>query len=116
VLSVSARSPAWLAAASTAALAFAGARREIANNTTVGKQFQAGIDTLTGHLHALEATAAAGVLSGFTDAVKALAPLMPAVGRDVAYMSTQLGQIMRSVLPGVVASVPSGESAVPDVR
>jgi hypothetical protein len=90
-------------AAGTAALAFAGARREIANNTTVGKQFQAGIDTLTGHLHALEATAAAGVLSGFTDAVKALAPLMPAVGRDVAYMSTQLGQIMRSVLPGVVA-------------
>jgi hypothetical protein len=90
-------------AAGTAALAFAGARREIANNTTVGKQFQAGIDTLAGHLHALEATAAAGVLSGFTDAVKALAPLMPAVGRDVAYMSTQLGQIMRSVLPGVVA-------------
>ena len=54
----------------TGVLAFKGIQKEMADGTSTGKQYTAGVNTLKGDLDTLERTAAGGVLTGFQSGVK----------------------------------------------
>ncbi len=83
-------------------LAILGIRREMALGTTTGSAYSAGIQVLLGDLHQLEATAAAGVLTGFTTAVSILNAAMPNLNSQVGVFSKMLGTGVDISLRGVL--------------
>ena len=84
---------AFVALGAVGLLAFQGIKKEMAAATPIGKQYAASLGVLKGNLAQLEHTAAGGVLTGFQSAVSRLRPLMPALNRNIAQLSSQLGDI-----------------------
>src|SRR6266498_2122575 len=84
---------AFVALGATGLLAFQGIKKEMAAGTPIGKQYTATVGTLKKNLAELEHTAASGVLTSFQASVSRLQPLMPALNRDTAQLSSQLGDI-----------------------
>src|SRR5215472_11529065 len=91
------------AAAGTAALAFLGLRKAAQQGSLQTTQFGKQLDILQGNLGKLETTAAAGVMPGLTSGLRDVNKLVPEVNRDVGVLSHQLGDIVGSVVPGVIA-------------
>src|SRR6266568_1064473 len=80
-------------AGGVAVLAIKGIQKEMKDGTPIGQAYTANLATLKGNLTELEHTAAGGVLTGFKKSVAQIQPLMPALKRDTALYSSQLGEI-----------------------
>ena len=80
-------------AGGVAVLAIKGIQKEMKDGTPIGQAYTANLATLKGNLTELEHTAAGGVLTGFKKSVAQIQPLMPALNRDTALYSSQLGEI-----------------------
>jgi hypothetical protein len=90
-------------AGGAAVLAVKGIEKEMKAGTPIGQAYTANIAKLKGNLSELEHTAAAGVLTGFQKSVTAVQPLMPALNRDIAIYSHQLGDIAGNTGVGLVS-------------
>lgn len=86
-------------------LAFKGIQAEMKAGTALGKQYQAGITTLTADLHNTEHLAAGGLLSGFQSGVTTLNRSMPTFNLLVGTASHQLGDLASHALHGVVGGL-----------
>lgn len=82
-------------------LAVVGVKNALKNGSEAGVEFQNGIDTLMGDLDLLAATAAGGILDGFSGAVSDLQGQMPELQNDVGALSTILGGTMRAGADGI---------------
>jgi hypothetical protein len=86
-----------------ALLAIKGIQKELTSGTGVNKQYSGSLQTIKTDIGHLETVAAAGVLKSFNGAIAALHNQMPAVTRDVALMSSQLGQVVGHTAPALVS-------------
>lgn len=82
-------------------LAMLGIKDAIKAGTVEGQKFQGGINTLTGNLDQLEATAATGIMKPFLRVVDDLQPKMPAINTGIASLSDTLGRVMVPAADGV---------------
>jgi hypothetical protein len=83
-------------------LAVLGIKNAMAEGTSVGVTYSAGLQALKGDLDQLEQTAASGVLSAFQTAVAQINQAMPGLNGEIGQFSNQLGTVGGSVLQGVL--------------
>jgi hypothetical protein len=93
----------FAAAGAVAVVGILGIKDEMKNGTVIGKQYTAGVATMNVEFVKLKQLAAAGMLSGFQASIKALQPMFPALNRDVALFSSQLGTVAGHVAPSLVS-------------
>jgi hypothetical protein len=93
----------FVAAAGVAVVGIMGIKDEMKRGTQIGLQYKAGIATLNTEFVKMKQIAAAGLLGGFQASIKALQPMFPALNRDVALFSSQLGQVAGHVAPALVS-------------
>lgn len=85
-------------------LAVVGIKNALKNGSAAGVEFQQGLDKLKGNLDLLAATAAGGILTGFSGVVDDLQGKMPQLQNGVGVLSTELGQVMQPAADGITQS------------
>lgn len=91
------------AAGATALVGILGIRDAMKQGTPIGHQYQAAFSPLVGEFDHLKQLSAANMFAGINAGAKASQALFPQLNRDVGTYSTQLGQIVGNVGPGLVA-------------
>jgi len=91
------------AAAAVAVLGFLGIQEAMKRGTVLGLQYKAAFEPVVGEFDKLKQIAAQGMFAGINRGLKELQPLFPALNRDTAVFSSQLGAIVGHVAPGLVA-------------
>jgi hypothetical protein len=85
-------------------LAILGIKREMDAGTAVGNHYSAGLQTMLGYLHQLEATAAKGVLDGFDHSLATIGSAMPALNSEIGQFSNQLGTTASILVSGIITA------------
>lgn len=83
-------------------LAFKGIEAEMAQGTTAGLNYRAGLDTVSGALSHLESIAATNILGDFQSAVTALSGKMPILSQDIGNLATLAGHAGASLATGLL--------------
>lgn len=83
-------------------LAIAGIKSEMQSGSAEGHMYTSLIQTITGDLGELEATAAKGVLGGFEASVQAVNNAMPALNQEIGLFSAGLGRASAMSVDGLV--------------
>jgi hypothetical protein len=89
--------------AGTALLAVKGLENAFKSGTLAGTAFGKNLAAMQSELTRLEQTAAGGVLTGLNKGIVAIQPQLPLVNKDVAALSSRLGDIAGHVGPGFVS-------------
>lgn len=84
-------------------LGIAGISNQLKAGAQQGTQFAADVASLKGELTTLERTAAGGLLSGLNQAMASSGPLFKTFNGDIGVMSGQLGHIVGSAAPALLA-------------
>jgi len=96
-------------------LAIVGIKEQMAAGTPLGAAYTSMVGTLTGDLHQLGATAAAGVLAPFQTEVANLQGQMPALNSIIGEFSVITGKTAGNLMQGLVAAFIALEPLARDV-
>jgi hypothetical protein len=96
-------------------LAVKGVSNEMKAGTPLGQRYSAGLTTINGDLHTLEATAARGVLGGFQRSIADVDQRMPKINGYVGVLSGQLGDVEQHTLHGLVGGLDAFEPVIAHV-
>jgi hypothetical protein len=91
------------AAAAVAVVGFLGIQEAMKRGTALGLQYKAAFAPVVGEFEKLKQIAAQGMFAGINRGLKELQPLFPALNRDTAVFSSQLGAIVGHAAPGLVS-------------
>ena len=91
------------ASAGVALLAVKGIQAEMKAGTPLGKQYKAAFAPVIDEYKQLQRIAAAGVFTGLNRGIQETRSLFPAINRDTAVLSSQLGTIAGNVGSGLVS-------------
>jgi len=90
------------AAAAVSLLGVLGVKDAMAQGTPVGREYAAAFAPLTAEFTSLKQIAAQGMFDGVDKGARSLTTLFPALNRDTAVLSSQMGDIAGRVAPGLV--------------